>query len=131
MSYDIVNNLHDVDEKELANVFVTITDLNGNTIAFSSGIAFNEGYFVSMDIAYNSLKKRMKRIVDIFNQGVMIVLFIVISVFSVQFILMGQNEPSASLGLEMSFAFTSILVMALSLSFYGIDQLYKIIKDKK
>ncbi len=69
--------------------------------------------------------------VDIFNQVIIIVLFLVISVFSIQFILMGQNETSPSLEIKMSFAFTSILVMALSLTFYGIDQLLQFLKDKK
>ena len=101
------------------------------TIAFSSGIAFSEGYFVSMDIVYQQLKERMKKIVNIFNQGLIIVLFTVISIFSIQCIIMGQSETSASLGLKMSFAFTSILVLALSLSFYGIDQLLRFLKEKK
>ncbi len=101
------------------------------TIGFSSGIALNEGYFVSIDIAYQGLKERMKKIVDIFNQVLIIALFVVISVFSIQFIIMGQSETSPSLGIKMSFAFTSILVMALSLSYFGIDKLFKLLKEKK
>ena len=59
------------------------------------------------------------------------IFFIVISIFSILFVMLGHSETSPSLGIPMSVAFASILVLSLSMSFFGLDQNLRYIKNKR
>ena len=99
-------------------------------ISFASGLALDDGYYVHVDFVYNKLNEKARAILDVVINTLLVVFFILISIFSVQFILLGHSETSPSLGIPMSFAFVSILVMSLSMSFFGMEQNLRSIKNK-
>ncbi len=93
------------------------------TISFGAGLAQKEGYFVSMDYFYRKFNPKMKRIIDLIISISTIVLFLLMTVFSVYFIVLGLSETSPSLGLPMAMAFTSMLIMSGSVLFYALIEL--------
>jgi len=56
------------------------------------------------------------------------ILFLVMSVYSVFFIVLGMIETSPGLGLPMSVAFVSMLIMSLTVLYYLLIQLVQHIK---
>jgi TRAP-type C4-dicarboxylate transport system permease small subunit len=90
------------------------------TISFGSGLAQKEGYFVSMDYFYRKFNPKMKRIIDLIISLSTIILFLLMSVFSVYFIVLGMGETSPSIGLPMSIAFTSMLIMSGSVLYFSL-----------
>jgi TRAP-type C4-dicarboxylate transport system permease small subunit len=92
-------------------------------ISFAAGLAQKEDYFVSMDYFYRKFRPRTRKYLDLSISFMSIILFAVMTVFSVHFIILGTVETSPSLGLPMSIAFTSMLVMSGSILYYLIIQL--------
>jgi len=92
-------------------------------ISFAAGLAQKEDYFVSMDYFYRKFGHRVRQSLDIAITFLSLVLFLVMSIYSVQFILLGTVETSPSLGLPMSIAFISMLIMSGSILYYLAIQL--------
>ena len=88
------------------------------TISFGAGLAQREGYMVSMDYFYRKFNPKTKRTVDTITTSISAILFLLMSVYSVQFIVLGMEETSPSLGLPMSIAFTSMLIMSGTVLYY-------------
>ena len=70
------------------------------TISFGAGLAQKENYMVSMDYFYRKFSPRMRRILDLMISSVSAVLFLIMSVYSVHFIVLGLEETSPSLGIR-------------------------------
>ncbi len=97
-------------------------------ISFGAGLAQKEYYFVSMDYFYQKFNPKIKKLVDLLISLSSIILFLLMSIFSIYFILLGALETSPSLGLPMSIAFTSMLIMSGSILYYLLIQLIYYIK---
>lgn len=97
-------------------------------ISFGAGLAQKEGYFISMDYFYNIFNPKMRGVLDLLISVSSIVLFLLVSIFSIFFIRLGTIETSPSLGLPMSIAFTSMFIMSASVLYFLVVQLYDKIK---
>ena len=93
------------------------------TISFGAGLAQREGYFVSMDYFYRKFNHKIRGIIDLIISLLSVILFLLMSVFSIFFIVLGTAETSPSLGLPMSIAFVSMLIMSGSILYYLLIQL--------
>ncbi len=91
-------------------------------ISFGAGLAQREGYFVSMDYFYRKFNSRMKGILELIISLVSAVLFLLMAIFSIYFIAMGTSETSPGLGLPMSIAFASMLIMSGAILYYLVKQ---------
>ena len=98
------------------------------TISFGAGLAQRENYFVSMDYFYRKFNDRVRRIIDIIISFITAALFLVMTVYSINFIVLGLEETSPSIGLPMSIAFASMLIMSGTVFFYIVKQLIHSIK---
>ena len=92
-------------------------------ISFAAGLAQKEGYYVSMDYFYRKFNNSLKRILDLVITSLSMILFLLMSVFSIHFILLGAVETSPGLGLPMSLAFVSMLILSGSILYYLFIQL--------
>ena len=99
------------------------------TISFGAGLAQREGYFVSMDYFYRKFNARIRRILDLIITSVSATLFLVMTVYSVHFIILGLSETSPSVGLPMSLAFASMFIMSGMVFFYLLKELIHSIKS--
>ena len=100
-------------------------------IAFASGLAFKQHYFVNLDLITHRLSDKANAILELISNTLVFVLFLVIAVFSIPYISMGLDERSPSLGFNMAISFTSMLVLALSICFFSFlrfSSLYKKIR---
>jgi len=100
-------------------------------ISFAAGLAQKDDEFVSMDYVYRKMNAGARRIADLTINALSIVLFLVMAVYSVQFIWLGAVETSPSLGLPMAIAFASMLVMSGSLTYFLTVQLARKIRTFK
>ncbi len=92
-------------------------------ISFAAGLAQKEGYFVSMDYFYRKFNHKVKGIIDLTILSLSIILFFLMSVFSIHFIWLGSIETSPSLGLPMSIAFASMFIMSGTIFYYLLMKL--------
>jgi TRAP-type C4-dicarboxylate transport system permease small subunit len=97
-------------------------------ISFAAGLAQKDGEYVSMDYFYRKLSLQNRRRLDLITAGCSLILFIVMAVYSVQFIAIGFSETSPGLGLPMAFAFISMFVMSGAIAWFLLEQLYQTIK---
>lgn len=100
------------------------------TISFGAGLAQREDYFVSMDYFYRKLNPKMKWIIDLIISSISASLFLIMSIYSISFIQLGLQETSPSLGIPMSIAFASMLIMSGTVLFYLLKQLINDIKSE-
>jgi TRAP-type C4-dicarboxylate transport system permease small subunit len=99
------------------------------TISFGAGLAQREGYFVSMDYFYRKFNHKTKRIIDMITTSISAILFLLMSVYSIHFIVLGMEETSPGLGLPMSIAFLSMLIMSGTVLYYLLEQFIHQIKS--
>jgi TRAP-type C4-dicarboxylate transport system permease small subunit len=99
-------------------------------ISFGAGLAQKEGYFISMDYFYNKFNPKVRTALDLIISVITIILFLLMSIFSISFILLGTVETSPGLGFPMSIAFTSMLIMSGSVLYFLGVQLYDKIKTE-
>jgi TRAP-type C4-dicarboxylate transport system permease small subunit len=83
-----------------------------------------------MDYFYRKFDPGMQRIIDLIITSVSAILFLLMSVYSVYFIVLGLSETSPSLGIPMSLAFVSMLVMSGSVLYYLLIQFIHHIKSE-
>lgn len=88
-------------------------------VSFAAGLALKDKYYVKLDFFYEKLPIPLQQFLDIGIPILVLVLFVIMSLFSVQLVLLGQVETSPSMGLKMSIAFFSMLIMAVSLSYFA------------
>jgi TRAP-type transport system small permease protein len=92
-------------------------------ISFAAGLAQKDDYFVSMDYVYRKFNAKTQRIIDLIINLVSSLLFLLMTIYAIQFIFLGFIETSPSLGLPMAVAFISMLVMSGSILYFLLFQL--------
>ncbi len=96
-------------------------------MSFAAGLAMKDGYYVHFDVFYNKLKKGQQRILNIMISVLTLILFLILTIYALQFVKVGLPEHSPSLDVPMAIAFGSMVVMGLFVSFFAfIDILKKI-----
>ena len=99
-------------------------------MGFASGLAMRDGYYVHLDVFYAKMKDSHKRLLDISIPIMVMILFLILGTYAVQYVILGIPEGSPSLGMSMSIAFTSLIVMSLSVSVFAFYELKTILKKK-
>lgn len=99
--------------------------------AFAAGLAFRDGYYVHLDVFFNKLSKKTQDIVCVAIAGSIALLFLLLGMYSVKFISAGVLEKSPSMHISMSFAFGSMFVLGLGITYYAVLDLWKTIKNLK
>lgn len=99
-------------------------------ISFAAGLAYKQNYFVTLDLITSRLSNRQNRALDIGINSVILLFFVIFTVYAVAFVLLGSDEKSPSLGLTMSYSFFSIFIMGLSISFFAFEKILLFSKMK-
>jgi len=99
--------------------------------SFAAGLAMKDKSYVFFDGLFNKLSSSIKLKIEIISNIVTLILFLLIAFYSVHFLLLGIPENSPSIGLPMAVAFSSILVMGISISYYAFLDLLKLLNRKK
>ena len=99
-------------------------------MSFAAGIALKDHYYVSLDVFYNRLNDKQKSRLRVGISLCTLVLFLILTLFSVQFIVLGIPEKSPSLGLTMALAFGSMFIMGASVSFYAFIDTINLLKKQ-
>ena len=95
-------------------------------MCFAAGLAMKDGSYVHFDVLYNKMKKGQQRILDIIISVFTLLLFLVLTIYAFQFVNVGLPEHSPSLDVSMAFAFGSMAIMGLFVSFFAfVDILTK------
>ena len=93
--------------------------------AFASGLALKNRYYVHLEVFFNRFPVRFQRFLLMVIPLLVFALFLIISVFALQFISLGHREFSPSMKMRMSFAFLSILILGVSVSVYAFRDFWK------
>ncbi len=88
-------------------------------IAFASGLAMKSNAYVQLDVMYTRLPTRQQALLDVLIPLLICILFGLITVCSIFFVWLGYPETSPSMGMRMSTAFMSMVVMGGSVLFYA------------
>jgi TRAP-type C4-dicarboxylate transport system permease small subunit len=94
-------------------------------MSFAAGLAMKSKYYVHLDVLFNTLKDNQKKRLETGISLCTLLLFLILAIYSIQFILLGIPEKSPSLGISMSLAFTSMFIMGFSVSLYALFDLQK------
>lgn len=99
--------------------------------AFASGLALKNNYYVHLDVFFNRLSIKTKQILLRVIPVIILILFTIMTVFSLQFIVLGHSEFSPSMKIRMSFVFFSIFIMSGSISYYAFLEVKKSFKNRR
>lgn len=99
-------------------------------ISFASGLAFKQHYYVFLDLITPRLTSKMDSMLELLVNILVLLLFLVVTVFSIPYIVMGLDERSPSLGFNMAISFASMFLMGASLCFYSSVKIYRLIHRK-
>jgi TRAP-type transport system small permease protein len=97
-------------------------------IACAAGIALKDGYYVSIEYFINLFPERLKDLLKKAMLGMNVLLFAAITIYTFQFVQIGVHEHSPSMGISMSFAFFSMVILFGSLCLYSIREFFDKIK---
>ena len=100
-------------------------------ISFASGLAFKQHYFVSLDLISSHMSLKWNMVLEIIVTGLVTVLFLFMSIYSISYIRLGYIENSPSLGFNMSISFSSMLLMSLAITFFASLRIVHLIKRLK
>lgn len=99
-------------------------------ISFASGLAYKQNYFVFLDLITAKTGSQAESILRNISEFAAFVLFGTMTVVFIIFIKIGYTETSPSLGINMSFAFASMLIMSVSISFFAGSSILKRIRKQ-
>lgn len=88
-------------------------------ISFAAGLAMKQKYYVHLDLIFNKLSPKGQQLLEFLIASLVVLLFGIFTFFSIQFISLGHAETSPSMSIPMSFAFLSMFVMGISISFFA------------
>lgn len=99
--------------------------------AFASGLALKNNYYVHLDVFFDRMSIKTKQILLRVIPVIILILFTIMTVFSLQFIVLGHSEFSPSMKIRMSFVFFSIFIMSASISYYAFLEVKKSFKNRR
>lgn len=98
------------------------------SVAFGAPLAMKNQEYVKVDVILELLPKKVRDILETLIQIGSIALFVIVFINSLEFIEIGTNQTSATLGIPMSVAYSSIGITSFLIVFYGIINLIKMLK---
>ncbi|MDL5513338.1 TRAP transporter small permease subunit [Arenibacter sp. M-2] len=100
-------------------------------MSFASGLAMKNEFYVHLDMFYNRLPERIKKILNITVPTMSLILFVVMAIYAIKFVILGIPEKSPSMGFNMGIAFFGMFIMSASISYYLLRKVMKIIKNTR
>ncbi len=98
-------------------------------MSFGAGLALRDNEFVKLDIIFRKLSLKTEKRLKILLSFAAIVLFTVTGAWSIQYLIMGLDEQSPSMGMTMAIPFGGITLMAISVVYYSAFTIRKLIRD--
>jgi TRAP-type C4-dicarboxylate transport system permease small subunit len=98
-------------------------------VSFASGIALKNNYYVHLDLFFDQFSQRTKKICLVIITSSTLLLFVIMTWYALQFVILGNNEYSPSMKIRMSLVFFSMVVMGASISYYAFNDVKKAIKN--
>lgn len=98
-------------------------------LSFASGLAVKNNYYVHLDYFFNKFSIKTQKALMLIIPMITAILFLILAVYSLQFIGQGHAERSPSLKIRMSFVFFSIFIMGASICYYSVMEVVKQIKN--
>lgn len=89
------------------------------SVAFGSGLAIRDHAFVQLDYFMNKLNTSNKKIIQIIIHVIILLFGLLLSYYSIKFIEIGSSETSPSLQINMSYVFSSMLILGILVSYYS------------
>jgi TRAP-type C4-dicarboxylate transport system permease small subunit len=100
-------------------------------MSFAAGLAMKNDFYVHLDMFYNRLPERVKKILGLAIPMISLVLFLIMGIYAIEFVILGIPEKSPSMGFNMGIAFFSIFIMASSICYYLILKIKKTLKSSR
>jgi len=100
------------------------------TMAFAAGLALESNEFVYLDYFFDKFNPIIKQRLLTTIQLLTILLFGLMSFYSIQLVQLGIAETAPSLKISMAIAFSSIFLLSVSLTYFSIKAFKKTIKSK-
>jgi len=110
--------------EEASRIFFVIA------IGFAAGLALRSGEYVNFDFFYRRMSGAWQRRVALMIDLLTVALFLLFTIYAVQFTVMGWAERSPSLQFPMAIPFAGTLVLGVSLLVYALDRLRKYFTTK-
>ncbi len=98
------------------------------TMSLGAGLALRDNEFVQLDIFFNAMNETWQKWLKVFFAIGTVVLFIVTGLWSLQYVQMGTNEQSPSMGISMAIPFAGITLMAIAVIWYSIKEIIQILR---
>jgi len=88
-------------------------------ISFAAGLAYEQNYYVFLDLITQKLNMQKNLLLEKVVNISVLILFALMTVFSVNYITLGLSERSPSLGINMAFSFFSMLILSASITVFS------------
>ncbi|WP_160197660.1 TRAP transporter small permease [Senegalia massiliensis] len=90
------------------------------SVAFGAPLAMKNQEYINVDILLEKLPKKSRYILEAIIEIAAVGLFIIVFVNSIEFLQIGSNQTSATLGIPMSVAYFSITMTSALIVLYGV-----------
>ncbi len=111
--------------EELARIFFIFS------VGFGAGLAIRDHGYVNLNTFIEKLPVPRQRHLNLIIYLIILILATIMFVYSIQFIFIGSRETSPSMGVKMSWVFSSLLIMSILIAWYTILELISIIHHSK
>lgn len=98
-------------------------------MAFAAGLALKSGEYVALDLIFEKLSPAFQKRLLMLIQGLTLLLFGIMVIFALKFVQLGYPESSPSMKISMSIAFFSMFLLAISICYFSVEELKKILKS--
>ena len=89
------------------------------SVAFGAGLAIRDHSYVLLDYFQNKFNSRTKERIQFTIHGIIMLFGVLILYYSIPFIQLGYLETSPSLQINMSYVFSSMLILGILIVYYS------------
>ena len=98
-------------------------------LSFAAGLAVKNHYYVHLDYFFNKFSEKTQKMIMLIIPLTTALLFLIVAIYSLDFIVQGHAERSPSLKVRMSYVFFSIFIMGASICYYSVLEFIRQIKN--
>lgn len=92
-------------------------------IAFSAPLALKRNEYVKVDILLSKFSKKIQDIIEYIICFVIILFFIGIAYYGIEFASYGKNQTSPALGLEMIIPYSALAYSGIFIAYYSLERI--------
>lgn len=101
------------------------------SVAFASALALKSNHFIYLDVFFNMMKRSWQKKISVLILVCVFLLFLVLTITSVEFMIMGFNEKSPSMGIKMGIAFSSMFLLGITMCYFiGLKLIHQLKKPQ-